>query len=64
MGLVPQSDHTAFEYSLLEYVLLGRAPYLKPLEMPGPEDARIALDAWARVGLAGREGRSIGRVKV
>jgi iron complex transport system ATP-binding protein len=62
MGLVPQSEHTAFEYSLLEYVLLGRAPYLKPLEMPGPEDARIALDALARVGLAGWEGRSIARV--
>lgn len=62
MGLVPQSEHTAFEYSLLEYVLLGRAPYLKPLEMPGPEDTRIALDALARVGLAGWEGRSIARL--
>ena len=62
MGLVPQSEHTAFEYSLLEYVLLGHAPYLKPLEMPGPEDARIALDALARVGLAGWEGRSIARL--
>jgi iron complex transport system ATP-binding protein len=62
MGLVPQSEHTAFEYSLLEYVMLGRAPYLKPLEMPGPEDARIALDALARVGLAGWEGRSIARL--
>lgn len=62
MGLVPQNEHTAFEYSLLEYVLLGRAPYLKPLEMPGPADTRIALDALARVGLAGWEGRSIARV--
>ncbi|PKO22245.1 MAG: ABC transporter ATP-binding protein [Chloroflexi bacterium HGW-Chloroflexi-1] len=62
IGLVPQSEHTAFEYSLFEYVLLGRAPYLKPLEMPGAEDRRIALDALARVGLAGWEGRSIARV--
>jgi len=62
IGLVPQSEHNPFEYSLLEYVLLGRAPYLKPLEMPGPEDVRIARDALARVGLAGWEGRSIARL--
>jgi iron complex transport system ATP-binding protein len=62
IGLVPQSEHSAFEYSLLEYVLLGRAPYLKPLEMPGPDDARIALQALARVGLAGWQGRSIAQI--
>jgi len=62
IGLVPQSEHNPFEYSLLEYVLLGRAPYLKPLEMPGPQDVRIAQDALARVGLAGWEGRSIARL--
>ena len=62
LGLVPQSEHIAFEYSLLEYVLLGRAPYLKPLEMPGAEDMRIALDALARVGLAGWAERSIARI--
>lgn len=62
LGLVPQSEHSAFEYSLLEYILLGRAPYLKPLEMPGPEDTRIALAALASVGLAGWENRSIARL--
>ncbi|MCX6028805.1 MAG: ABC transporter ATP-binding protein [Chloroflexi bacterium] len=62
IGLVPQSEHNPFEYSLLEYILLGRAPYLKPLEMPGAEDARIARDALVRVGLAGWEGRSIARL--
>ncbi len=62
IGLVPQSEHIPFEYSLLEYVLLGRAPYLKPLEMPGTEDVRIAQDALARVGLAGWEGRSLARL--
>lgn len=62
IGLVPQSEHNPFEYSLLEYVLHGRAPYLKPLEMPGPEDVRIAQAALARVGLAGWEGRSVARL--
>ncbi len=62
IGLVPQSEHIAFEYSLLEFVLLGRAPYLKPLAMPGEEDACIARDALARVGLAGWERRSVARL--
>lgn len=62
MGLVPQSEHIAFEYSLLEYVLLGRAPYLKPLEMPGLQDCQIAGRALEQVGLGGWDGRSIDRL--
>jgi iron complex transport system ATP-binding protein len=42
MGLVPQSEHMPFDYSVLEYVLLGRAPYLKPLEMPGEQNCFVA----------------------
>ena len=41
MALVPQSERVPFDYSILEYVLLGRAPYLAPLDMPGAEDCRI-----------------------
>ncbi len=26
IGLVPKNEHVSFDYSLLEYVLLGRAP--------------------------------------
>ncbi|GAB4530436.1 MAG: ABC transporter ATP-binding protein [Anaerolineae bacterium] len=59
MGLVPQSEHIPFEYSLLEYVLLGRAPYLKTLEMPGPQDCQIASQALEQVGLGGWEARPI-----
>jgi iron complex transport system ATP-binding protein len=59
MGLVPQSEHISFEFSLLEYVLLGRAPYLPPLAMPGAAYARIASVALKRVGLSAMENRSI-----
>jgi iron complex transport system ATP-binding protein len=59
MGLVPQSEHIAFEYSLLEYVLLGRAPYLPPLAMPGECDCEIAAEALKRVGLSAMENRSV-----
>jgi len=59
MSLVPQNEKIAFEYSLLEYVLLGRAPYLNPLDMPGEEDCHIAVRALERVGLGHLTHRSI-----
>jgi iron complex transport system ATP-binding protein len=59
MGLVPQNETTPFEYSLLEYVLLGRTPYLSPLAMPGEEDVQIAAQKLADVGLADLQRRSM-----
>lgn len=60
MSLVPQKEHIPFEYSILEYVLLGRAPYLGVLEMPGGGDYGIASSSIQSVGLGGMEGRPIG----
>jgi iron complex transport system ATP-binding protein len=51
MALVPQSEHIPFDYSVLEYVLLGRAPHLPSLAEPGELDVEIALNALARVGI-------------
>ena len=59
MGLVPQSEHVPFEYSLLEYVLLGRAPYLASLEMPGEKDVEAALQALREVGMGDAYDRSV-----
>jgi iron complex transport system ATP-binding protein len=59
MSLVPQSEHIPFEYSMLEYVLLGRIPYLKPLELPKPQDFDIARQALLQVGLDPEDGRAI-----
>lgn len=52
MALVPQSEHTPFDYTVLEYILMGRAPHLPPLEMPGEDDYQIALNTLEQVGLA------------
>lgn len=62
IGLVPQNERVAFEYSLLEYTLLGRTPYLHPLAMPGEEDCSIALGALERVGLADFAEKSVLRL--
>jgi iron complex transport system ATP-binding protein len=59
LGLVPQNEHIPFEFSLLEYVILGRSPHLKSLEMPGDKDYQIAMEALQRVGMADLYNRSI-----
>lgn len=51
MALVPQQEYTPFEYTVLEYVLLGRAPHLPPLGMPSALDTAIALNALRQVGI-------------
>lgn len=52
LALVPQTEHTPFDYTVLEYVLMGRAPHLPPLEMPSAQDSAIAMNAIEQVGLA------------
>jgi iron complex transport system ATP-binding protein len=59
MGLVPQSEYIPFEYSVLEYVLLGRAPYLGPLDLPAPADIQIARKALDQIGIPDLEQRPI-----
>jgi iron complex transport system ATP-binding protein len=53
IGLVPQEESMAFEIDVLDYVLLGRAPYLDLLEVPGIHDHRLAVDVIDRLGLMG-----------
>lgn len=59
MSLVPQIEYMPFDYSILEYVLLGRTPYLKPLEAPGKVDVDIALHAIELSGLGGMQQRAV-----
>jgi iron complex transport system ATP-binding protein len=53
VGLVPQTEHVAFDFTVFEYVLLGRAPYLGPLDMPADEDRTLAQDALCQMGIEG-----------
>jgi len=57
LAVVPQETHPAFEYSVLEMVLMGRYPHLRPLQVEGPDDLRIARDAMAMTGTAALEDR-------
>jgi len=62
MALVPQGEHIPFEYSILEYVLLGRAPHLPPLAMPAEKDYAAAFDALEGVGIVDLYDHSILRL--
>ncbi len=59
MALVPQEEHLPFSYSVLEYVLLGRAPYLPPLASPGVHDISLAEEALGGVGIADLSKRAV-----
>jgi len=47
---VPQETHSAFDFSVLEIVLMGRYPHLGPFELEAPEDVAIAREALAATG--------------
>ncbi len=51
IGLVPQNEYLPYEFSVLEYVVLGRSPYLGPLDMPDPDDIDIARQSLETIGI-------------
>ena len=52
MALVPQAEYVPFDFSVLEYVLMGRTPYVGVLEMPSEEDRTVAFESLESLGLA------------
>jgi len=59
VGLVPQIETTPFDFSVLEYILLGRTPYLKPLEMPRQADYQAAANALETLGITELKDRPV-----
>ncbi|MDD3902095.1 MAG: ABC transporter ATP-binding protein [Sphaerochaeta sp.] len=59
MALVPQSENYNFSFTLLDYTLFGRAPYLSEMGSPTENDVDIAYEALKEVGLASYAKRSI-----
>ena len=50
IAVVPQETHLAFDYTVLEIVLMGRYPRLGAFEIEGPDDIRCAMDALESTG--------------
>jgi iron complex transport system ATP-binding protein len=49
-AVVPQETHLAFEYTVLEIVLMGRYPHLRAFQFERPEDMSAAVRALEATG--------------
>ena len=52
IGLVPQFESIPFNFTVYEYALLGRSPYLNPFQLPGREDFEIVESALETAGIS------------
>ena len=50
IAVVPQETHPAFDYTVMEMVLMGRHPHLAAMQLEGPTDLALAQDALAATG--------------
>ncbi len=57
VAVVPQEGMAAFDFTVMETVLMGRTPYLGLFGLEEPEDVRIAEEALRRTGMLGFAGR-------
>jgi len=58
IAVVPQETHLAFEYTVLEMVLMGRHPHLGVFALEGPGDFAVARDALRTTGTDELEDRA------
>ena len=62
MALVPQDESIPFDYTVEEYILLGRAPYLPLPGFPGEKDRDIARESLEETGISSLAGRKVSRL--
>jgi len=52
ISYVPQELSSIFNYTVLDFVLMGRAAFLNPLSLPSQTDRKLAHEALAYIGMA------------
>ncbi len=57
IGYVPQTHNPTFPFSVLDVVLMGRAPHLSLLSSPAKRDVEIAEDAVETLGISHLAGK-------
>lgn len=62
IAYVPQSHQIVFPFSVLDFVLMGRAPHLPLFATPGRSDRKIAWEALATVGIEHLADRAISEI--
>jgi iron complex transport system ATP-binding protein len=58
VAVVPQETHPAFDYTVLEMVLMGRHPHLGSFQLEGPHDLEVAREALVATGTSHLADRS------
>lgn len=58
LAYVPQEHSSAFNYAIIDFVLMGRAAYVPLFSTPSDDDTAAALEALDYVGLARYAGRA------
>ena len=59
VSLVPQQEISRFSFTVKEYVLFGRSPYINQFAMPTDVDLKIVDEVIRKVGLKEIENRSV-----
>ncbi|MFQ5877365.1 MAG: ABC transporter ATP-binding protein [Acidobacteriota bacterium] len=59
IAVVPQESSVLFDFTVLEMVLMGRAPHLGLLGLEGRRDFSVARDALRELALEGQEDRPL-----
>jgi iron complex transport system ATP-binding protein len=62
LAYLPQIERLPFNYGVLEFVLMGRAPHIEALAQPNAGDEKIARLALAELGLEHLAGRKAGEI--
>lgn len=52
IGYVPQQNEVVFPFTVLDFVVMGRAPHLSIFASPGAEDIKLAKESLAMVGIS------------
>lgn len=59
IGYVPQQNEVVFPFTVLDFVVMGRAPHLSMFASPGAEDIKLAKESLAMVGISDLAERSV-----
>jgi iron complex transport system ATP-binding protein len=62
VGYLPQAQNVAFEFSVVDYLVMGRAPYLKFGASPGKKDYQKAYDTLESLKITHLANQPISRI--
>lgn len=62
IGYVPQQNEVVFPFTVLDFVVMGRAPHLSMFASPGAEDIKLAKESLAMVGISDLTERPVAKL--